>query len=65
AGVFTSSSEAPEQGIGSQTPMHRAQTPLHPYMTPMRDQGGETPVHSGMRTPMRHQAWNPYAISTY
>ncbi|RZC57662.1 hypothetical protein C5167_004963 [Papaver somniferum] len=65
AGVFTSSSEAPQQGIGSQTPMHRAQTPLHPYMTPMRDQGGETPVHSGMRTPMRHQAWNPYAISTY
>ncbi|RZC43585.1 hypothetical protein C5167_036537 [Papaver somniferum] len=65
AGVFTSSSEAPQQGIGSQTPMHRTQTPLHPYMTPMRDQGGETPVHSGMRTPMRHQAWNPYAISTY
>ncbi|KAI3886054.1 hypothetical protein MKX03_003635 [Papaver bracteatum] len=65
AGVFTSSGEAPEQGIGSQTPMHRAQTPLHPYMTPMRDQGGQTPVHSGMRTPMRHQAWNPYAISTY
>ncbi|KAI3854805.1 hypothetical protein MKW92_008819 [Papaver armeniacum] len=65
AGVFTSSSAAPQQGIGSQTPMHRAQTPLHPYMTHMRDQGGETPVHSGMRTPMRHQAWNPYAISTY
>ncbi|RZC57663.1 hypothetical protein C5167_004957 [Papaver somniferum] len=65
ADVFTSSSEAPQQGIGSQTPMHRAQTPLHPYMTPMRDQGGETPVHSGMRTPMRHQAWNPCAISTY
>ncbi|KAI3874046.1 hypothetical protein MKW92_034123 [Papaver armeniacum] len=65
AGVLTSSTEAPQKGIGSQTPMHRAQTPLHPYMTPMRDQGGETPVHSGMRTPMRHQAWNPYAISTY
>ncbi|RZC73139.1 hypothetical protein C5167_048621 [Papaver somniferum] len=65
ASVFTSSSEAPQQGIGSQTPMHRAQTPLHPYMTPMRDQGGQTPVHCGMRTPLRHQAWNPYAISTW
>ncbi|KAI3915213.1 hypothetical protein MKX01_035472 [Papaver californicum] len=64
AGVFTSSRETPQHGIGSETPMCRAQTPLHPHMTPMRDQGGETPVHSGMRTPMRHQAWNPYAIST-
>ncbi|KAI3897109.1 hypothetical protein MKW98_015805 [Papaver atlanticum] len=64
AGVFTSFSETPRRGIGSETPMHREQTPLHPYMTPMRDQGGETPVHCGMRTPMRHQAWNPYAIST-
>ncbi|KAI3947097.1 hypothetical protein MKW92_000032 [Papaver armeniacum] len=64
AGVFTSFSETPQRGIGSETPMHRAQTPLHPYMTPMRDQGGETPVHIGMRMPMRHQAWNPYAIST-
>ncbi|KAI3934243.1 hypothetical protein MKW98_009224 [Papaver atlanticum] len=55
AGVFTSFSE---------TPMRGAQTPLHPYMTHMRDQGGETPLHIGMLTPMRHQAWNPYAIST-
>ncbi|KAI3977968.1 hypothetical protein MKX01_032345 [Papaver californicum] len=62
--VFTSFRETPQHGIGGETPMHRAQTPLHPYMTPMRDQGGETPVHSGMRTPMSHQAWNPYAIST-
>ncbi|KAI3838794.1 hypothetical protein MKW92_037114 [Papaver armeniacum] len=64
AGVFTSFSEPPQRGIGSETPMRGAQTPLHPYMTPMRDQGGETPLHIGMRTPMRHQAWNPYAIST-
>ncbi|KAI3880861.1 hypothetical protein MKW92_026820 [Papaver armeniacum] len=64
AGVFTSFSETPQRGIGSETPMRGAQTPLHPYMTPMRDQGGETPLHIGMRTPMRHQAWNPYAIST-
>ncbi|KAI3926533.1 hypothetical protein MKX01_011429 [Papaver californicum] len=64
AGVFTSFRETPQHGIGGETPMHRAQTPLHPYMTPMRDQGGETPVHTGMRTPLRHQAWNPYAISS-
>ncbi|KAI3934246.1 hypothetical protein MKW98_009227 [Papaver atlanticum] len=64
AGVFTSFSETPQRGIGSETPMRCAQTPLHPYMTPMREQGGETPLHIGMRTPMRHQAWNPYAIST-
>ncbi|KAI3870399.1 hypothetical protein MKX03_008407 [Papaver bracteatum] len=64
AGVFNSFSETAQRGIGSETPMRGAQTPLHPYMTPMRDQGGETPLHIGMRTPMRHQAWNPYAIST-
>ncbi|MCL7031569.1 hypothetical protein MKW94_025758 [Papaver nudicaule] len=57
-------SETTRQRIGSETPMHRAQTPLHPCMTPMRDQGGKTPLHSGMRTPMRHQAWNPCAIAT-
>ncbi|KAI3902162.1 hypothetical protein MKW92_005688, partial [Papaver armeniacum] len=45
AGVFTSFSEPPQRGIGSETPMRGAQTPLHPYMTPMRDQGGETPLH--------------------
>ncbi|KAI3934245.1 hypothetical protein MKW98_009226 [Papaver atlanticum] len=49
AGVFTSFGETPQRGIGSETPMH---------------QGGETPLHICMRTPMRHQAWNPYAIST-
>ncbi|KAI3958855.1 hypothetical protein MKX01_023531 [Papaver californicum] len=54
--------ETPQLGIGSETPMHRAQTRLHSYMTPMRDQEGEMPVHSGMRTPMRHQAWNPYLV---
>ncbi|KAI3909111.1 hypothetical protein MKX01_003969 [Papaver californicum] len=56
--------DTPQHGIGSDTPMHRAQTPLHPYMIPMEDQGGETPVHSGTRMPMCHQAWNPYAITT-
>ncbi|MCL7031101.1 hypothetical protein MKW94_007190 [Papaver nudicaule] len=57
-------SETTRQRIGSETPMHREQTPLHPCMTPMRYQGGKTPLHSGMRTPMRHQAWNPCAIAT-
>ena len=50
--------------MGSQTPMHPSRTPLHPCMTPMRDSGGllpsATPIHSGMRTPMRDRAWNPY-----
>ncbi|XP_039062437.1 putative transcription elongation factor SPT5 homolog 1 isoform X2 [Hibiscus syriacus] len=47
-------------GMGSETPMHPSRTPLHPYMTPMRDPGA-TPIHDGMRTPMRDRAWNPYA----
>ncbi|PRQ24879.1 putative translation protein SH3 [Rosa chinensis] len=47
-------------GMGSQTPIHPSRTPLHPYMTPMRD-AGATPIHDGMRTPMRDRAWNPYA----
>lgn len=47
-------------GMGSETPMHPSRTPLHPYMTPMRD-AGATPIHDGMRTPMRDRAWNPYA----
>ncbi|OMP05418.1 hypothetical protein COLO4_08860 [Corchorus olitorius] len=47
-------------GSGSETPMHPSRTPLHPYMTPMRDPGA-TPIHDGMRTPMRDRAWNPYA----
>ncbi|KAK7410664.1 hypothetical protein VNO78_01632 [Psophocarpus tetragonolobus] len=46
-------------GMGSETPMHPSRTPLHPYMTPMRDHGA-TPIHDGMRTPMRDPAWNPY-----
>ncbi|GJT46690.1 putative transcription elongation factor SPT5 homolog 1 [Tanacetum coccineum] len=46
-------------GSGSETPMHPSRTPLHPYMTPMRDSGA-TPIHDGMRTPMRDRAWNPY-----
>ncbi|XP_057469186.1 putative transcription elongation factor SPT5 homolog 1 isoform X1 [Actinidia eriantha] len=48
-------------GSGSETPMHPSRTPLHPYMTPMRDPGvTATPIHDGMRTPMRDRAWNPY-----
>ncbi|KAK9071293.1 hypothetical protein SSX86_009861 [Deinandra increscens subsp. villosa] len=47
-------------GSGSETPMHPSRTPLHPYQTPMRD-AGATPIHDGMRTPMRDRAWNPYA----
>ncbi|KAG9456809.1 hypothetical protein H6P81_001317 [Aristolochia fimbriata] len=44
--------------MGSETPMHPSRTPLHPYMP--RDPGA-TPIHDGMRTPMRDRAWNPYA----
>ncbi|KAL5711087.1 hypothetical protein ACHQM5_021579 [Ranunculus cassubicifolius] len=52
-------------GAGSQTPMHYARTPLRPFMTPVRDTAPGTPIHDGMRTPMRDAAWNPYAsIST-
>ncbi|KAL1219260.1 putative transcription elongation factor SPT5 [Cardamine amara subsp. amara] len=49
--------------MGSQTPMHPSRTPLHPCMTPMRDSGA-TPIHDGMRTPMRNRAWNPYTPMT-
>ncbi|XP_026400727.1 putative transcription elongation factor SPT5 homolog 1 isoform X1 [Papaver somniferum] len=62
--VSTSFCETPQRGIGSETPMHRAQTPLRPCMTPSRDQGGETQIQIGIRTPMRDQAWDPYAAPT-
>ncbi|KAH7525189.1 hypothetical protein FEM48_Zijuj06G0198700 [Ziziphus jujuba var. spinosa] len=52
--------DTPRYGMGSETPMHPSRTPLHPYMTPMRD-AGATPIHDGMRTPMRDRAWNPFA----
>ncbi|KAK6938324.1 KOW protein [Dillenia turbinata] len=52
--------DVPRYGSGSETPMHPSRTPLRPYMTPMRDPGA-TPIHDGMRTPMRDRAWNPYA----
>lgn len=58
--VSTPFREAPRYGMGSETPMHPSRTPLHPYMTPLRDPGA-TPIHDGMRTPMRDRAWNPYA----
>ncbi|CAH8377739.1 unnamed protein product [Eruca vesicaria subsp. sativa] len=48
-----------QYNMGSQTPLHPSRTPLHPCMTPMRDSGA-TPIHNGMRTPMRDRAWNPY-----
>ncbi|KAK1554201.1 hypothetical protein Q3G72_009204 [Acer saccharum] len=57
--VSTPYRDAPRYGMGSETPMHPSRTPLHPYMTPMRD-AGATPIHDGMRTPMRDRAWNPY-----
>ncbi|XP_077214762.1 putative transcription elongation factor SPT5 homolog 1 isoform X2 [Tasmannia lanceolata] len=57
--VATPFREPPRYGQGSETPMHPSRTPLHPYMTPMRDPGA-TPIHDGMRTPMRDRAWNPY-----
>ncbi|KAG7573568.1 Spt5 transcription elongation factor N-terminal [Arabidopsis suecica] len=57
---MTNNVATPSQyNMGSQTPMHPSRTPLHPCMTPMRDSGA-TPIHDGMRTPMRGRAWNPY-----
>ncbi|PPD80564.1 hypothetical protein GOBAR_DD22507 [Gossypium barbadense] len=53
-------SDTSRYGMGSETPMHPSRTPLHLYMTPMRDPGA-TPIHDGMRAPMRDRAWNPYA----
>ncbi|KAL5721386.1 hypothetical protein ACHQM5_005038 [Ranunculus cassubicifolius] len=58
--VSTPYRETSRYGQGSETPMHPSRTPLHPYMTPLRDPGA-TPIHDGMRTPMRDRAWNPYA----
>ncbi|KAL1823667.1 hypothetical protein DCAR_0311662 [Daucus carota subsp. sativus] len=55
----TPSREQQRYGAGNETPMHPSRTPMHPYMTPMRDSGA-TPIHDGMRTPMRDRAWNPY-----
>ncbi|CAA7019681.1 unnamed protein product [Microthlaspi erraticum] len=55
----TTSRDTSRYSMGSETPMHPSRTPLHPYMTPMRDSGA-TPIHDGMRTPMRDRAWNPY-----
>ncbi|KAH0890324.1 hypothetical protein HID58_052753 [Brassica napus] len=57
--VTTPSRDTSRYSMGSETPMHPSRTPLHPYMTPMRD-AGATPIHDGMRTPMRDRAWNPY-----
>ncbi|ESQ52016.1 hypothetical protein EUTSA_v10017893mg, partial [Eutrema salsugineum] len=58
--VATDNVATPSQyNMGSQTPMHPSRTPLHSCMTPMRDSGA-TPIHDGMRTPMRDRAWNPY-----
>ncbi|XVF64412.1 hypothetical protein PTKIN_Ptkin09bG0167100 [Pterospermum kingtungense] len=58
--VSTPYRDSSRYSMGSETPMHPSRTPLHPYMTPMRDPGA-TPIHDGMRTPMRDRAWNPYA----
>ncbi|KAL3504343.1 hypothetical protein ACH5RR_034184 [Cinchona calisaya] len=57
--VSTPFREKSRFGMGGETPVHPSRTPLRPYMTPMRDPGA-TPVHDGMRTPMRDRAWNPY-----
>ncbi|CAN8246881.1 unnamed protein product [Cochlearia groenlandica] len=53
------SRDSSRYSMGSETPMHPSRTPLRPCMTPMRDSGA-TPIHDGMRTPMRDRAWNPY-----
>ncbi|KAL8130574.1 hypothetical protein V2J09_019729 [Rumex salicifolius] len=58
--IATPYRDNPRFGMGSETPMHPSKTPMHPFMTPMRDPGA-TPIHDGMRTPMRDRAWNPYA----
>nr|GLL33113.1 putative transcription elongation factor SPT5 homolog 1 isoform X1 [Ipomoea trifida] len=50
--VRTPFSEQSTYGFGSETPSYPSRTPLHPCMTPMRDPGA-TPIHDGMRTPMR------------
>lgn len=59
SGSATPFREPSRYGVGSETPMHPSRTPLHPYQTPMRDAGGATPIHEGMRTPMRNRAWAP------
>ncbi|AQK83102.1 Putative transcription elongation factor SPT5 homolog 1 [Zea mays] len=48
----------PRYSLGGETPMHPSRTPHHAYQTPMRDPGA-TPIHEGMRTPMRSRAWAP------
>ncbi|AQL01204.1 Putative transcription elongation factor SPT5 homolog 1 [Zea mays] len=48
----------PRYSLGGETPMHPSRTPHHAYQTPMRDPGA-TPIHDGMRTPMRSRAWAP------
>ncbi|KAB1671514.1 hypothetical protein [Gossypium barbadense] len=58
--ISTPTRDTSRYGMGSETPMHPSRTPLHLYMTPMRDPGA-TPIHDGMRAPMRDRAWNPYA----
>ncbi|KAB1671507.1 hypothetical protein [Gossypium barbadense] len=58
--ISTPTRDTSRYGMGSETPMHPSRTPLHLYMTPMRDPGA-TPIHDGMRAPMRDMAWNPYA----
>ncbi|KAI0497125.1 hypothetical protein KFK09_023453 [Dendrobium nobile] len=57
-GSATPFREPSQYDFGSETPMHPSRTPLHPYQTPMRD-AGVTPIHDGMRTPMRNGAWAP------
>ncbi|KAF6135115.1 hypothetical protein GIB67_040426 [Kingdonia uniflora] len=59
AAIPALSRETPRYGSGSETPMYPSRTPLYNFMTPMRDPGA-TPIHDGMRTPMRDQVWNPY-----
>ncbi|KAK8688734.1 hypothetical protein V6N13_087478 [Hibiscus sabdariffa] len=58
--VSTPHRDTSQYGMGSETPMRSSRTPLHPYMTLMRDSKA-TPIHDGMRIPMRDRAWNTYA----
>ncbi|XP_057873734.1 putative transcription elongation factor SPT5 homolog 1 [Cryptomeria japonica] len=64
ATTATPARDSPRYGAGSETPMHPSRTPMHPYMTPIRGDPSATPIHDGMRTPMRDRAWNPLATMT-
>ncbi|CAI6009806.1 unnamed protein product [Closterium sp. NIES-65] len=50
--------------LGSETPVHPSRTPMHPGFGGRGFDPSATPVHEGMRTPMRDRAWNPHVPTT-